>query len=127
MTKKESYRYTIILLKYFPIIGSFLLWVRVLLLVLFDYQNPVIELFVGNSIIGGVLLLLASRVLEFCKLHKFFIYYNVFAGFCIDYQQIIGWGEWRDPMRGVVLGVGVLLFIMLMFKKCCCKLSDSCY
>lgn len=116
MHNTDKYKLIIKLIKVFPIIGAFLLWIRVLLLVMFEYQSPIIEMFVETSIIGGTLLILSSIVLEFCLLHKLFIYYNVLIGFCIDFQDIIGWGICRTPMRYVVLLLGIILFICLLFK-----------
>lgn len=116
MHNTDKYKLIIKLIKIFPIIGAFLLWIRVLLLVMFEYQSPIIELFVETSITGGILLILSSIVLEFCVIHKLFIYYDVIIGFCIDFQNIIGWGTLRTPMRYIVLLLGIILFICLFFK-----------
>lgn len=118
MHNTNQYKLIIKALKVFPILGALLLWIRVFWIFAFNYQNSIIELFVGTSIIGGILLILSSIVLEFCVLHKLFIYYNVFVGFCIDFQSIVGWGDFRRPMHIIVLIIGMLLFYQLLLKKC---------
>lgn len=125
--QKNNYKLILILLKYFPIVGALLLWIRVFLIAFFNIQNPIFELFVGTSILGGVILILANIVLEFCLMHKLFIYYDIFIGFCIDYQTIIGWGSWRTPMQYIVLILGILLFLYLIFSKSCLKSSEICF
>lgn len=115
MTHKKAYKSSILLLKYFPIFGALFIWISVLLIQLYDYHNEVFELFCGTSILGGTLLILASIVFEFCRLHKMFIFYDVFAGFCIDFQTIVGFGIIREPLRITVLVVGIILFLILIY------------
>lgn len=77
-----TYRKLILTLKYLPIIGALsMLWHVGLLLL---GETPMLMHFLfGYSLIGGMLLWVASDVLRFCIAHKMLNSYVVITELCI--------------------------------------------
>lgn len=77
-----TYKKLILMLKYLPIIGALsMLWHVGLLLM--GYTPIVMHFLFGYSIIGGVLLWVASDVLGFCAAHKMLNCFVVITELCI--------------------------------------------
>lgn len=108
-----TYRKLILTLKYLPIIGALsMLWHVGLLLL---GETPMLMHFLfGYSLIGGMLLWVASDVMRFCIAHKMLNSYVVITELCIKIQAQIGFGPILTPMRWIILILGIILTIWFL-------------
>ena len=98
ITKRQEYLLTLWMFKYYPVIGSFLMWLYVGLLI-FDNHLIFEHNITSDSFIGIVCLLFlminfvlifVSDVLKFCWLHRAIFVYMGLVGSCISYEYFIG-------------------------------------
>ena len=109
------HRLSIMLLKYVPMIGGFLMWVHVTLLLL-NIQTHVFENVVGYSVAPSVTMLVWSKTFNFCPIHRCFICYNTAVMGCIKWQaNFIGFGSALLVVRLIVwiIGLGLLIWFAM--------------
>lgn len=106
-------------LKYFPIITALIMLLHVSALV-FDRATPTSTAIVENVFsmpaaptIGTMIL---SKHFGFCSLHRCLIGYSCGVTYCMIHQSSIGFGEYLDFMRIIMLVIGISLGIWLGVK-----------
>lgn len=106
----------LISLKYIPLVQTTVLILYMLLLSLWDYRY-LIELIFGCSIVSGLRLISASKVLGFCKLHRIIIWYNCISYILIKVHQIIGNIKILDLIKPLHILIGVFLLLYAIIFK----------
>ena len=86
------------------------------ILLLFDIRLPYAEL--TSILLAVTLMLLLSRALGFCRLHRVFILYNCVMIGCIYYHREVGFQDMLHPAHILMLIIGALLLINLFIHKC---------
>ena len=132
ITKKQEYLLTLWMFKYYPVIGSFLMWLYVGLLI-FDNHLIFEHNITSDSFIGIVcilflminfVLIFVSDVLKFCWLHRAMFVYMGLVGSCISYEYFIGFGSLLLLSRVIVFIIGIILLLYMIlhwkrFNKSC--------
>lgn len=119
MENYTLYKSLILLVKYIPIIGAFCMLLHIGLLLL-GINIPLAAWLFGFSLSGTMLLTVSSYVLQFCNLHRLFIYYDFIVENCIIYQLYFGFGEHLTLFRLIAFLLGISLFIRFFIKRCNC-------
>lgn len=104
----SDFKLLLALVKYVPYIGGVSMILHVIQLLL-GYNPMYAHYMFGFSILGTFLLLLASSVFKFGRLHKLFILYNFITESCIKFQKGFGFGSILTTMRWIVLIIGLYL------------------
>ena len=98
ITKRQEYLLTLWMFKYYPVIGSFIMWLYVGLLI-FDNHLIFEHNITSDSFIGMVCLLFLminfvlifiSDVLKFCEFYRVMFVYMRLVESCISYEYFIG-------------------------------------
>ena len=132
ITKRQEYLLTLWMFKYYPVIGSFLMWLYVGLLI-FDNHLIFEHNITSDSFIGIVcilflminfVLIFVSDVLKFCWLHRAMFVYMGLVGSCISYEYFIGFGSLLLLSRVIVFIIGIILLLYMIlhwkrFNKSC--------
>ena len=139
ITKRQKYLLTLWMFKYYPVVGSFIMWLYVGLLT-FDNHLIFEHNITSDSFIGMVCLLFlminfvlifVSDILNFCWLHRAMFVYMGIVGSCISYEYFIGVGNLLLPSRVIVfiLGIILLLYMILHWKvfNKSCNIRSKCY
>lgn len=111
---KASHRLSILLLKYVPMIGGFLMWVHVSLL-LCNVQTSVFDSVVGYSIAPSITMMVWSKAFNFCPIHRCFVAYDTLVSGCIKWQTAFaGFGAALLYVRFMVwfIGLGLLIWFV---------------
>lgn len=117
------YKLLINCIKYFPIIGALCMLIHCILL-LIGIESSIFHFTFGFSIVGSLLLLLASYVLNFCALHRLFIIYDFIMEFCINYENYFGFGIYLLSARFLMALIGIILFILFFMNITKFKCDD---
>ena len=97
ITKRQEYLLTLWMFKYYPVIGSFLIWLYVGLLIfdnhlIFEY-NITSDSFIGMIcllfLMINFVLIFVSDVFKLCWLHRVMFVYIGLVGSCISYEYFI--------------------------------------
>lgn len=119
-----QYKIGILVIKYIPIIMFIIMWIHVGLL-LIGVNGPFADTIAGSAIIPSILIFSMSTLFKFCYLHKALTIYSLAVDLCINYQRYIGFGDMLHISRLIMFYIGIVLFILLLFKfnkykyKCC--------
>lgn len=135
ITKRQEYLLTLWMFKYYPVIGSFIMWLYVGLLI-FDNHLIFEHNITSDSFIGMVCLLFlminfvlifVSDVLKFCWLHRALFTYMGLVGSCISYEYFIGFGNLLLLSRIIVfiLGIALLIYTIIHWKEFKCSHNIS--
>ena len=127
ITKRQEYLLTLRMFKYYPVIGSFLMWLYVGLLI-FDNHLIFEHNITSDSFIGIVcilflminfVLIFVSDVLKFCWLHRAMFVYMGLVGSCISYEYFIGFENLLLLSRVIVflLEIILVLYMILYWKR----------
>lgn len=109
-------RLYLISLKFMPLIQTLIL----ILSIMFEINGTMkyyIDLLFGCSIISGLRLLTASKVLNFCTLHRLIIIYNCYTFAVIKLRQIYGIMEIFVLLKPLHLLIGILLLTYALIDK----------
>ena len=132
ITKRQEYLLTLWMFKYYPVIGSFLMWLYVGLLI-FDNHLIFDHNITSDSFIGMVCLLFlminfvlifVNDVFKLCWLHRVMFVYIGLVGSCISYEYFIGFGSLLLLSRVIVFIIGIILLLYMIlhwkrFNKSC--------
>lgn len=131
ITRRQEHLLTLWMFKYYPIIGSLIMWLYVFLLVFDNHlifkHNVTSDSFIGMMsilfLMVNFVMIFVSDVLSFCWLHRAAFAFMGLVGSCISYEYFIGFGILLLPSRIFVLIIGALLHIYLIihwkgFVKC---------
>ena len=77
----------------------------------------ILELIFGCSIISGMRIATASKVLGFCKLHRIIIYYNCYSYIVIKLKQIFGAMIIFKILKPFHIVFGILLLLYALIDK----------
>ena len=135
ITKRQEYLLTLWMFKYYPVIGSFIMWLYVGLLI-FDNHLIFEHNITSDSFIGMVCLLFlminfvlifVSDVLKFCWLHRALFAYMGLVGSCISYEYFIGFGNLLLLSRIIIftLGIALLSYTIIHWKEFKCSHNIS--
>lgn len=122
ITKRQEYLLTLWMFKYYPVVGSFIMWLYVGLLI-FDNHLIFEHNITSDSFIGMVCLLFlminfvlifVSDLLKFCWLHRPMFAYMGLVGSCISYEYFIGFGSLLLLSRIIVFILGIVLLIYMI-------------
>ena len=123
ITKRQEYLLTLWMFKYYPVIGSFLMWLYVGLLI-FDNHLIFEHNITSDSFIGIVCLLFlminfvlifVSDVLKLCRLPRAMFVYIGLVESCISYEYFIGFGNLLLLSRVIVFLLGIILLLYMIF------------
>lgn len=109
-------RLYLISLKFIPLIQTLIL----ILSIIFEVNGVLryyIDLLFGCSIISGLRLLTASKVLNFCTLHRLVITYNCYTFVVIKLRQIYGVMELFVILKPFHITIGILLLTYAIIDK----------
>lgn len=119
-----EYKIDILVIKYIPIIMFIVMWIHTGLL-LIDIDGPCADTIAGSAIIPSIIIFSMSTLFKFCYLHKALTIYSLAIDLYINYQRYIGFGDMLHISRLIIFYIGIVLFILLLFKfnkykyKCC--------
>ena len=107
----EQYRkYAVLSLKYFPPITAAVMLIHIFVTII--YTNfGIAEWLCGVSIVSLIIGYLFSKALCFCKIHRLFIFYTALIYSCIQFQKIIGFGQFLLFGQLNTILLGILLFL----------------
>lgn len=139
ITKRQKYLLTLWMFKYYPVVGSFLMWLYVGLLIFDNHlifeHNITSDSFIGMAcllfLLINFVLIFVSDILKFCWLHRSMFAYMGLVGSCISYEYFIGFGRLLLLSRFVVFIVGLILLIYMIqhwkgFRRSC-DIKSKCY
>ena len=106
----------IISLKYIPLIQTLVLILYIALPDLGKLKY-ILELIFGCSIVSGIRITTASKVLGFCKLHRIVILYNCYSYIVIKLKQIFGAMIIFRILKPFHIAFGILLLIYALIDK----------
>ena len=106
----------LITLKYLPLIQTIVLLLYILLPDI-GVCKYLVELIFGCSIISGIRIATASKVLGFCKLHRIIIYYNCYSYIVIKLKQIFGAMIIFKILKPFHIVFGILLLLYALIDK----------
>lgn len=115
MNTSYKHRLSIIALKYAPIIGAFVMWIHVILL-LCGISPIIADYALSTPIIPGAICYLWSKTFGFCPMHRIFILYIVLVTYCIKIQGTFGFGALLLGARWIVVIIGLILFIWFVIR-----------
>lgn len=98
-----------------PPLACFIMVANCILLI-FDIRLPFAELIC--ILLAVFLMLLLSRALGFCRLHRIFILYNCAMLGCIHYHREVGFQAMLHPAHILMIAIGILLLVQLIINKC---------
>ena len=127
ITKRQEYLLTLWMFKYYPVIGSFLIWLYVGLLI-FDNHLIFEHNITSDSFIGMVcilflminfVLIFVSDVLKSCEFYRVMFVYIRLVESCISYEYFIGFGNLLLLSRVIVflLEIILVLYMILYWKR----------
>ena len=85
-------------------------------LLYFDIRLPYAEMLA--LLLAAILMLILSRALGFCLLHRIFILYDFALLACIQFQREVGFRDWLHHAHAIMIIIGVFLIIKLIINKC---------
>lgn len=106
----------LISLKYMPLIQTLVLILYIALPDLGQLKY-VLELIFGCSIVSGIRIATASKVLGFCKLHRVIILYNCYSYIVIKLKQIFGAMIIFRILKPFHIAFGILLLLYALIDK----------
>ena len=126
--KTFQYKVSVLFLKYAPVIGAFIMFLHVFLLITNNYML-IADWTFSLPIIPTITAMIWSKTFGFCIMHRLFIAYICAVSYCIKFEQAIGFGSLLLFSRWFMFIIGAILFIWLFvkFKKfhyCCLNKED---
>lgn len=114
--KTLGVKLSVVLLKYMPFIGAFIMLSHVCNLVshVESMKIVVADWTFSLPAVPAATACVLSKQLGFCRLHRHFIVYTSAVSYCIKFQDDIGFGFLLTSMRWFIIAVGICLFIWLM-------------
>lgn len=107
----EQYRkYAVLSLKYFPPITAMIMLIHIVVTMIYTNYG-IAEWICGLSFVPLLIGYLFSKALCFCKIHRLFIYYTALVYSCIQFQEIIGFGNFLVFGQLYTILLGLSLFI----------------
>ena len=106
----------LISLKYLPLVQTLVLIFYILLPDLGQFKY-ILELIFGCSIISGIRIAAASKVLGFCYLHRIIIFYNCYSYIIIKLRQIFGVVTIFKILKPFHIILGILLLLYALIDK----------
>ncbi len=103
----------IALLKYVPVLSAFLMLLHVATLLLG------VTLFISEIIVLTIVTIMVifwSYCFKFCLVHRLTSIYTIIVLWCCYYHRFFGFGEYLEPIRLIMLYIGVVIFICLGIK-----------
>ena len=127
ITKRQEYLLTLWMFKYYPVIGSFLIWLYVGLLI-FDNRlifkhNITSDSFISMAcflfLMINFVLIFVSDVLKLCRLPRAMFVYIGLVESCISYEYFIGFENLLLLSRVIVflLEIILVLYMILYWKR----------
>lgn len=110
-----KYKASIIVLKYAPVIGAFIMFLHVFLLIT-DNALKVADWTFSLPIIPTIVAMIWSKTFGFCKLHRHFIAYICAISYCIKFESSYGFGQYLTLSRWIMFIIGALLFIWFILR-----------
>lgn len=107
--------------RYYPPLCAGVMLHHVLALIV-GYNICIHEFIVDGCLIAMIMQMLLSYYFKFCIWHRACIIYNHIVSFCVDYERSVGFGELRDSLRWIVMGIGILILAMFLAK--CIRNND---
>ena len=123
ITKRQEYLLTLWMFKYYPVIGSFLIWLYVGLLI-FDNRLIFEHNITSDSFISIVcflflminfVLIFVSNVLKLYGLPRAMFVHIGLVESCISYEYFIGFGNLLLLSRVIVFLLGIILLLYMIF------------
>lgn len=110
-----QYKVSVLFLKYAPVIGAFIMFLHVFLLIT-NSAMLLADWTFSLPIIPAVTAMIWSKAFGFCIMHRLFIAYICAISYCIKFEQAIGFGSLLLFSRWFMFIIGVILFIWLCIR-----------
>ena len=120
----NEYKLCLLTIKYVPIIMFLIMWIHTGFL-LMGINGVIADRVAGCAIIPSILIFSMSHVFKFCYIHRALTIYSLITDLCINFERYFGFGCMRDSIRIIMFSIGLILFLLLLFKfkqyqsKCC--------
>ena len=123
-----QYKVSVLFLKYAPVIGAFIMFLHVFLLIT-NKNKLIADWTFSLPIIPAITAMIWSKTFGFCIMHRLFIVYICAISYCIKFEQAIGFGSLLLFSRWFMFIIGAILFIWLFvrfkqFHYCCLNKED---
>lgn len=112
---RSEHKIALICLKYIPVIMFLLMWIYTIF-ALFGINLWIADTIVGCAILPSILIFSLSQVFHFCVLHKSLTGFSLTVDILINIDKYFGFGTVLFPIQLGVGLVGLILFIMLLWK-----------
>lgn len=110
-------RLSIILFKYIPPFGAFLMLIQTVCL-MHNLDVLFAEWIFGMSLIPCVISIVWSLAFKFCYIHRLFLYYIFIVSICIKYNSFIGFIHlFCARLIVIIIGIVVFSLFIIHFNK----------
>ena len=110
-----QYKVSVLFLKYAPVIGAFIMFLHVFLLIT-NKNKLIADWTFSLPIIPAITAMIWSKTFGFCIMHRLFIVYICAISYCIKFEQAIGFGSLLLFSRWFLFIIGAILFIWLLVR-----------
>lgn len=77
-----------------------------------------VDIFYGTSVTACVFMLIISRALSMCRIHRLLIIYSLAVSVCIKINRWLTFGPYVDVVEGVLIVLGFAVLAVASIKKC---------
>lgn len=103
-------------IKWAPIVCFLVLWIHCIGLVS-GFKTELTDYFWGNSIYCLVVMYAGSMRYGYCRLHQSLTIYDALVSFCMDFQKVHDFGVLLQPLRWLMVVLGVILLTWLIINR----------
>lgn len=111
---RTHHRFAFLCLKWIPI-TTFMIMLSNTIISIF-YPSFIVVDFVGCSVLPSFLILIMSKVFNFCNIHKSLTVYSMCIDLMVNVERYIGFDGVLIPIQILLSVIGVILLFLLLKK-----------